>query len=174
MPQIKPLASPHSGTDTGRYLRDQPWACTGQWGDWTKLNLMFRYDFSWHYDVSKAKHDCCLLPDGAEGKLKTKVVPNTAKGHQLLLKWLERRGFSDMTFMPLLKPLEYIMNSLPLALADAGVTVSIVNPAQVKNFGRGLAVRTKNDRMDSTVLARYGALVQPRQGGSLPLQRYVL
>ena len=42
------------------------------------------------------------------------------------------------------------------------ITVSIVNPAQVKDFGRGLAVRTKNDRIDSTVLARYGALVKPR------------
>ena len=48
-----------------------------------------------------------------------------------------------------------------LALADAGVTVSIVNPAQVKDFGRGLAVRTKTDGVDSFVLARYGALVKP-------------
>jgi transposase len=30
-----------------------------------------------------------------------------------------------------------------IALADAGVTVSIINPAQVKDFGRGLAVRAK-------------------------------
>jgi transposase len=48
-----------------------------------------------------------------------------------------------------------------LALADAGVMLSIVNPAQVKDFGRGLAVRTKTDGMDSFVLARYGALLKP-------------
>jgi transposase len=48
-----------------------------------------------------------------------------------------------------------------LALADAGVTVSIVNPAQVKNFGKGLAVRTKTDCIDSMALARYGALLKP-------------
>jgi len=29
-----------------------------------------------------------------------------------------------------------------MALADAGVIVSIINPAQVKDFGYGLAVRT--------------------------------
>ena len=49
-----------------------------------------------------------------------------------------------------------------LALVDAGVTVSIVNPAQVKDFGRSLGVRTKTDGIDSRVLARYGALLNPR------------
>ncbi|MDD5411488.1 MAG: transposase [Methylobacter sp.] len=49
-----------------------------------------------------------------------------------------------------------------LALADAGVTVSIVNPAPVKDFGGSLGVRTKTDGVDSLVLARYGALLNPR------------
>jgi transposase len=49
-----------------------------------------------------------------------------------------------------------------LALSDAGVTVSIVNPAQVKDFSRSLGVRTKTDGVDSLVLARYGALLKPR------------
>jgi len=49
-----------------------------------------------------------------------------------------------------------------LALTDAGVTVSIVNPAQVKDFGRSLGVRTKTDGVDSWVLARYGALLNPK------------
>ncbi|MEI6744605.1 MAG: hypothetical protein WCL34_01505 [Methylococcaceae bacterium] len=34
-------------------------------------------------------------------------------------------------------------------------------PAQVRNFAFGLAIRNKTDDMDSFVLARYGALVQP-------------
>ena len=46
-------------------------------------------------------------------------------------------------------------------LCDAGMVVSIANPAQVKDFGRGMAVRTKNDTKDSFVLARYGALLKP-------------
>jgi transposase len=40
--------------------------------------------------------------------------------------------------------------------------VSIVNPAQVKDVGRSLGVRTKTDGVDSWVLARYGALLNPR------------
>ena len=39
--------------------------------------------------------------------------------------------------------------------------VSIINPAQVKDFGHSLAVRTKTDGVDSFVLARYGALLKP-------------
>jgi len=44
--------------------------------------------------------------------------------------------------------------STAIALADAGVMVSIINPAQVEDFGRGLAARTKTDGVDSVVLAR--------------------
>ena len=40
--------------------------------------------------------------------------------------------------------------------------MSIVNPAQVRNFAFGLAIRNKTDDMDSFVLARYGALTQPK------------
>jgi transposase len=46
-------------------------------------------------------------------------------------------------------------------LCEAGMTVSIANRAQVRDFGRGMAVRTKNDTKDSFVLARYGALLKP-------------
>jgi transposase len=35
-----------------------------------------------------------------------------------------------------------------LWLSDAGMTVSIANPPQVKDSARGLAVRTKTDGVD--------------------------
>jgi transposase len=49
-----------------------------------------------------------------------------------------------------------------LALSDTGVTVWIVNPAQVKDFGRSLGIRTKTDSIDRLVLARFAALNSPR------------
>jgi transposase len=55
-----------------------------------------------------------------------------------------------------------------MALADAGVMVSIINPEQVKDFGRGLVMRTKTDGVDSIVLARYGALLKPKAWVSPP------
>ena len=46
-------------------------------------------------------------------------------------------------------------------LTDAGAKVSVVNPAQVKFYAQGLGVRSKNDKKDSVVLARYGSKENP-------------
>ena len=47
------------------------------------------------------------------------------------------------------------------ALHEAGVSVSVVNPARVRNFAHGLSVLTKTDGVDARVLARFGLLTQP-------------
>ena len=59
-------------------------------------------------------------------------------------------------------------------LHEAGVTVVVANPAQVKYFARGLAVRTKTDAVDSHLLARYSALAQPRRWTPPPPQALIL
>jgi len=112
-------------------------------------------------DVAKAKLDCCLLLDEAAGRRKTKVVNNTKSGIAELLAWVAKLNVSAGELPVIMEGTAVYHEQAALALADAGVTVSIVNPAQIKDFGRGLAVRTKNDGMDSFVLARYGALVKP-------------
>ena len=47
-------------------------------------------------------------------------------------------------------------------LFDAGAKVSVANPAQVKFYGQSLGVRTKNDKKDSVVLARFGLKENPK------------
>lgn len=112
-------------------------------------------------DVAKAKLDCCLLLDEANGKRKTKVVNNSKSGIADLLAWVIGQPVSPSELHVVMEATGVYHEQAALALADAGVTVSIVNPAQVKDFGRGLAVRTKTDGVDSFVLARYGALLKP-------------
>ena len=51
--------------------------------------------------------------------------------------------------------------AVALSLHRAGVKVSILNPAQVKHFAQGLAVKSKTDASDPVVLARYAALLKP-------------
>jgi len=113
-------------------------------------------------DVAKAKLDCCLLLDATSDKRKTKVVSNTKSGIVDLLAWVAKQNISPEALHVVLEGTGVYHEQAALALADAGVTVSIVNPAQVKDFGRGLAVRTKTDGVDSFVLARYGALLKPK------------
>ena len=118
--------------------------------------------FNLGMDVAKAKLDCCLLLDEASGKRKNKVVGNNKPGVVDLLAWAAKLNISPAELHVIMEGTGVYHEQAALALADAGVTVSIVNPAQVKDFGRGLAVRTKTDGVDSFVLARYGALVKPK------------
>lgn len=112
-------------------------------------------------DVAKAKLDCCLLLDDASGKRKAKVISNSKSGIADLLAWVVKQHVSLAELHVVMEGTGVYHEQAALALADAGVAVSIVNPAQVKDFGRGLAVRTKTDGVDSFVLARYGALLKP-------------
>lgn len=112
-------------------------------------------------DVAKAKLDACLLLDESQQKRKTKVVTNTSNGITELLLWARKHG-EPSKLQVIMEGTGVYHELAALALSDAGVIVSIVNPAQVKDFGRGLAVRTKTDTSDSVVLARYGALLKPK------------
>lgn len=113
-------------------------------------------------DVSKAKLDCSLLLDVASTKRRAKSVANSKAGVSDLLIWCAKQQATPQELHAILEGTGVYHEQAALALVDAGVTVSIVNPAQVKDFGRGLGVRTKTDGVDSLVLARYGALLNPR------------
>ncbi len=113
-------------------------------------------------DVSKARLDCSLLLDASSGKRRAKTVANTQAGVSELLSWCAKQQTFPHELHAILESTGVYHEQAALALADAGVTVSIVNPAQVKDFGRSLGVRTKTDGIDSLVLARYGALLKPR------------
>ena len=113
-------------------------------------------------DVSKAKLDCSLLLDVPSAKRRAKSVANSKAGVGDLLAWCVKQQIAPETLHAILEGTGVYHERAALALSDAGVTVSIVNPAQVKDFGRSLGVRTKTDGVDSLVLARYGALLNPR------------
>jgi transposase len=112
-------------------------------------------------DVSKEKLDCCLLRDPNDTKRKKKVVANSVPGVNNLLAFIDKEGIARDEVHVVMEGTGVYHQLAAETLYDAGVRVSIVNPAHLKDFGRGLAVRTKNDSQDSFVLARYGALLQP-------------
>jgi len=109
-------------------------------------------------DVAKKKLDCLLL-DSSSGKVKSKVVDNTAAGFATLLEWLGKQKAAELHVV--MEPTGMYHEAAALALADAGLTVSLVNPAQLRAFAQGLGVKTKTDKQDSTVLAKFGATQKP-------------
>lgn len=113
-------------------------------------------------DVAKSKLDCALLVQPERLKVKSKKVANTHEGLVELIVWCKKQSLSAIADWHAILEATGIYHELAaLTLVEAGFTVSVVNPTQVKDFARGLAVRTKTDASDSVVLARYGAMVRP-------------
>ena len=109
-------------------------------------------------DVSKKKLDCLLL-DTSTGKRKSKSIANDPKGHADLLVWLDKQQAQGVHVI--MEPTGVYHEQAALALTDGGLTLSLVNPAQLRQFAQGIGVRTKTDAADSAVLAQYGASQQP-------------
>jgi len=112
-------------------------------------------------DVSKEKLDCCLLREASETRRKINRVDNSPTGLASIISIMKKEGIRPDELHVIMEGTGVYHQLAAETLCDAGMTVSIANPAQVKNFGRGIAVRTKNDTKDSFVLARYGALLKP-------------
>jgi transposase len=101
-----------------------------------------------------------MLLDTSSGKLKSKAnIPNTPAGFGQLLEWLVKQKAPKPHVV--MEPTGMYHEGAALALADAGLVVSLVNPAQLRAFAHGLGVKTKTDKADSAVLARYGATQNP-------------
>ena len=114
-------------------------------------------------DVSKQKLDCLWVRDLSKSKVKTKVFPNRHQDYPGLLDWLVRQTGEDISNLHVFLEATSIYHE-PLAywLRDAGVTVYVLNPAQVRHHAKGMGVRSKTDRKDSMMLARYGIERNPK------------
>jgi len=108
-------------------------------------------------DIAKRKYDVALLkPDG---KFRAKAFANTAAGHAELLAWLGRQE-AGLVHACLEATGTYGL-AVSEALADAGHTVSVVNPAAIEAYGRSRLSRTKTDRTDARLIAQFCASHQP-------------
>ncbi|SHE23688.1 transposase [methanotrophic endosymbiont of Bathymodiolus puteoserpentis (Logatchev)] len=120
-------------------------------------------------DVSKAKIDCAWLRE--EGKLKFKVLPNTKAGCNELIEWSLKSTSLEITQLHFIMEATGVYHEqLAIQLHNAGAMVSVVNPAQVKFYSQGLGVRTKNDKKDSAILARYGLKESPKAWQPEPVE----
>lgn len=115
-------------------------------------------------DIAKRKFDVALLrPDG---KIRAKSCPNTPVGHGELLAWVARQHPGPVHAC--LEATGTYGDALAETLADAGVTVSVVNPAMIEAYGRSRLTRTKTDRADARLIAQFCATQQPAVWVPLP------
>jgi transposase len=107
-------------------------------------------------DISKQKFDAALLMNG---KLKHKGCKNSAEGFEALSQWLCKQGVDHLHAC--LEATGSYGDELAFYLHDAGHTVSIVNPARIKGFAQSELLRTKNDKLDAGLIARFCLAMNP-------------
>jgi transposase len=115
-------------------------------------------------DISKLKFNACLIQHS--GKLKHKVFPNSEPGFEQLREWLSRQGVERVDAC--LEATGTYGEALSLFLYQAGHRVSVINPAAVKAFAGSRLSRTKTDRVDAELIARFCQAQAPPLWTPLP------
>jgi transposase len=108
-------------------------------------------------DIAKAKFNVCLLY--LNGKLKHKVFPNNEAGFEQLSSWLLTQGTGHVHAC--LEATGNYGEALSMYLHGRGHPVSVVNPAAIKAFAASRLSRTKTDRVDAELIARFCRAQQP-------------
>ena len=114
-------------------------------------------------DIAKRKFDVAFL---INGKLKHKVFSNNQEGFEELESWLQKQNVDHVHVC--LEASSTYGDELATSMHDAGHTVSIVNPARIKGFAQSELMRTKNDKVDAGLIARFCLAMHPEPWTPVP------
>lgn len=89
----------------------------------------------------------------------SKSTPNSPSGILQLQTWLKNRKAGRLHIC--LEATGGWSEEVAIALAELGHVVSIVNPARIKAFAQSEMLRTKTDKVDAALIARFCRLHQP-------------
>lgn len=122
-------------------------------------------------DVAKNKLQIAWLKQLNPTLFKPKSLPNTPEGHRALMDWLiKNTQVKPEQLHVILEPTNVYHEQVALYLHEQGCRVSLVNPKKVNDFAASLGSLSKNDRKDSVMLARFGAMMSPRLWHPPPLE----
>ena len=100
-------------------------------------------------DVGKSGLDAYLEPGG-----QARHFANTKPGRRALRNWLVQHGVTRAAF----EPTGRYHRELHQCLFDSGLETVAVNPLRSRRFAEAIGRLAKNDRVDASMLARYGLL----------------
>jgi transposase len=106
-------------------------------------------------DVGKQFIDCELLDE----KRATKKVPNSVRGFEQVVAWLRNRKIARVHAC--MEATGGWSDELAFFLHERGHVVSVVNPMQIRAFGQSELSRTKTDKADAGLIARFCAAMRP-------------
>lgn len=119
-------------------------------------------------DMSKAHFDAAICPEQESVDLGHYV--NDASGRQKMVQAAEAAASKNgcEVIHLVVEPTGGYQMPLVAYAFEQGWEVSLPNPKQVRDWGKGVGQRAKNDPLDSRLLAQYGRERQPKAENQLP------
>ncbi len=102
-------------------------------------------------DISKDSLDCHKV---CEDKNISKQFKNDSQGIKALVGW------SVDCKQVVMEATGVYWQACAFAIHEAGIAVSVVNPAQVKRFGQSKLIRGKTDKMDAKLIAEFARTME--------------
>ena len=115
-------------------------------------------------DISKKDFHVVLMNENKTTK--PKVFKNTPQGFESLQTWLTQQGVTKVHAC--MEATSIYGEALAEFLFHSGHTVSIVNPSRIKGFAKSELIRTKTDKVDAALIARFCKAITPQAWTPLP------
>jgi transposase len=90
------------------------------------------------------------------------IFANTAEGFAALDTWLRSFGLEASLVRVCLEATGSYWDAIAFDLFTRGYAVSVLNPAVLVDYRRSQNLRSKTDKLDAQLLARYAQEKQPR------------
>ncbi|HEY9791854.1 MAG TPA: IS110 family transposase [Candidatus Obscuribacterales bacterium] len=108
-------------------------------------------------DISKKHFDVCLIHNDKE---KYRKFANDSSGFAKLGMFLQKEGVGELHAC--MESTGRLYEQLAEHLAAQGHNVSVINPKAIKGFGQSEMQRTKTDKKDAGVIARFCQAHSPK------------
>jgi len=116
-------------------------------------------------DISKDTAVFSLLDHDGESLSNPMTFKNTTPGFKTAIKWIRKltKPFKPYDLHIVMEATSvYYLSFAKFFNGQAGIIVSVVNPAQVHSFAGAELIRTKTDANDASVIARFAMAMSPR------------
>jgi transposase len=111
-------------------------------------------------DVSSKEFHVCFLTKDGENRTKvvaTRKFKNSETGVEEMIRWVEKHNKSSLGVTYVMEATGCYYENLAYQLYENCENVCVVLANKMKNYFKSFNVKTKTDKVDAKVIARYGA-----------------
>lgn len=125
-------------------------------------------------DIACKKFDACLYQ--ATRRMPHAVFDNNPDGFAEFLRWCKQHKAKPARIHAVMEATNTYWEALAEYLQEQLVKVSVVNPRCIKDYGKSQNLRSKTDKIDAAIIARYAHKEQPEswQAPRAPLRQLLL